>query len=277
MINRTLFLLLSIIFIALISCSKGDADENTIPQSFTQKIVVEKYTGEWCGACVGAGSFFKNNETTKNFIGVAIHAGSSSKPDRYKSNQACVTMYSHLNRQLRHQGLSSISFPNIMFNRTAVNSDQIINGTTSNTWSTAFEDLSSSAANCGLSIESELSGTTLSGTVSYVLKETILNDPAITVYLVENELDGSQQVSANASYKHQRVLRELMTEKEGHPIDGSITNQKLSFAFDSVDISEYNSANLVVIAFIHESGDDYLKRRILNGQQVSAGLTQNFD
>jgi hypothetical protein len=246
----------------------------TIPSTFTTKVVLEKYTGEWCGACPSAGQFYSEKKSTDGtqFIGVAIHAD-----DKY-ANPANEAIYRQLNSSLRHNpdGLS-IGFPNVMFNRSKGPNDQVINGFGNSDWSSKFDELKAATVSSGLSLETSITGDTLTAAVKHYHKTALEGNYAITAYLVENELNGSDQVSAGADYKQQHVLRELLTPAGGIPIDATMTDEILSLELSSVDISAYIAGNLEVIAFIHQDGATFSEQAIVNGQIVKAGENQSFD
>jgi thiol-disulfide isomerase/thioredoxin len=278
-LRNTLLLITASLLIFATSCTKeGVGPSNNIPATFTTKIVVEKYTGEWCGGCPSAGTLFTNLEAQypNQFIGVGIHAGSSH--DRYKDKEACKTMYSHLNYKLRHPGMLSIGFPNVMFNRDYnPSNNRIINGYSNTKWADRFAEVVAQPASCGLSLVTKLENGNLKTTVRYYLKEALEGEYAITAYLVESNLDGSEQASANASYMHSHVLRELLTDKNGIAISNAASSAIEEIVLEEVDVSEYKEADLEVIAFIHKTGSDYMSQQIMNGQKVHAGQTQNFD
>ena len=260
-------------------CGKKDNTVTLPPKAFTQKCVVEKYTGEWCGACPNAGSFFETMTTTypTKFIGVAIHAGS---PDRYASNASCQSMYSYLTQELKHPSFSgTIGFPNVMIMRSANPSNgAIIDGFGSSEWTGAVSNALAVKAPLGLSLETKVLGTTLSSTAKYQISTALpAGVYALTAYLVENELDGSLQTSAPAGYKQQHVLRELLTPKEGLTIDATKMNIPVAVTLNDVSLASYVAANCQVIAFIHKKGTSYDDKKIINGQIVKAGFNQNFD
>ncbi len=212
------------------------------------------------------------------FIGVAIHAGGA---DRYKDNQADIDMYSYLTSQLKSPSFSgTIGFPNVMFMRSPnpLNAN-IINGySTDLDWKMKVDAELAKASSCGLSLITTIAGSKLSGTVKWKISKALpAGTYGITAYLVENNLDGSMQVSASAGYKQQHVLRELLTPKDGSTVAVTTLDKSFELKLSEVDIAAYNAGNLEVIAFLHKKGTVYSDRMILNGQIVKAGATQAFD
>jgi hypothetical protein len=158
------------------------------------------------------------------------------------------------------------------------NSKQVVNGYKgSSAWSNKTAEELAEPVQCGLAINSALSGNNLKVTVKYHLKKALGPDHAITVYVVENGLDGSEQVSGGAGFMHKHTLRGLLTDKSGTSIDGKVVGETLELDPMEFDCSAFNKNKLEVIAFIHHLGSDYSDREIINGQSVHAGLNQNFD
>lgn len=270
------------VILSFSGCKKKTVTKDPITASFTQKCVVEKYTGEWCGNCPAAGSFFETAKTSypTKFIGVAIHAGSPGS-DQFMDHAANGTMYNYLYQQLKSPtGSTTIGFPNVMFMRSPNPSNGgIINGYNSSEWSGKLSSvLAQQPASAGLKIVSHVVGTTLSTTVSFQVSKALpAGSYAITAYLVENNLDGSKQVSAPSGYKQQHVLRELLTPQSGTTIDVTTLYKPFEVKLSDISIAGYKVADLEIVAFIHKNGSTYDDRQIVNGQIVKAGLTQNFD
>lgn len=272
-----LFALLTIL--SLSACNDDSAPGNgAVPATFTKKVVVEKFTGEWCGSCPAASRWMDDMsaEHGNKFIAVGIHSG--SQHDRYKDNPACKTMFSFLYQHLKHPGLSTIGFPNVMIGRSmSPTSNQVINGYSRSQWPAKTAEELAKTVHCGLAINSSFSGDKLNVTVKYHLKKALGPDHAITVYVTENDLDGSEQVSGGAGFKHKHTLRGLLTDKSGDAIDGTAVDQTMEMTFDGFDCTGYNKDKLEVIAFIHHLGSDYSDREIVNGQIAHAGSDQDFD
>jgi hypothetical protein len=258
--------------------SSGTPGTSNVPDVFTKKLVVEKFTGEWCGACPASSRWMDDMSAThgNKFIAVAVHAG--SQHDRYKDNPACKTMYSFLLSHLRHPGLTSIGFPNVMFNRNmSPTNNQVINGYGGNAWTSKAAAELAEEAKCGLAINSSFDGDNLNVTVKYHLKEALGPDHAVTVYVVEDGLDGSEQVSGGSGFTHKHTLRGLLTARDGDVFDGDNVGSTMELVLDPFDCSGFNKDKLEVIAFINHLGADYSDREILNGQSVHAGQDQDFD
>jgi hypothetical protein len=271
--------LLAVMSLTACKDNGSSAPTGEIPSVFTKKLVVEKFTGEWCGACPASSRWMDDmaEEHGDKFIAIAIHAG--SQHDRYKDNPACKTAYSFLLSHLRHPGLSSIGFPNVMFNRNLNSSNnQVINSYTgSRDWTAKAKEEIAEEATCGLSIQSSFEGNNLKVTVKYHLKKALGSNHAVTVYVTENGLDGSEQVSGGSGFMHKHTLRGLLTAKSGDLIDGDAVGETFEMVLDPFDCTGFNKDKLEVVAFINHDGDDYTDREIINGQSVHAGSDQSFD
>jgi hypothetical protein len=269
------------VMLSLSACSDKEATpgDGTIPDAFTQKVVIEEFTGEWCGACPAASNWMEgmSDQHGNKVIGVGVHAG--SQHDRYKDNPACKTAYSFLYNHLRHPGLSSIGFPNLMFNRNLnPANNQVINSYTGKAnWTSKVNQELGETAKGGLAINTSFDGANINVTVKYHLKKALGSDHAITVYLTEDDLDGSEQVSAGAGFMHKHTLRGILTAKDGTAIDGDAVGQTMELVLDPFEWTGYNKSKLKVIAFINHLGADYTDREIINGQIVKAGENQDFD
>src|SRR5262245_58440398 len=86
-------LLLSAVVVASLftACKKDDDKKEptgpTVPSSYTQKVVLEEFTGAWCGWCVD-GHYKMETMTTDNagkFIGVCVHYGDGMQISSYAS------------------------------------------------------------------------------------------------------------------------------------------------------------------------------------------------
>ncbi len=251
---------------------------DNVPATFTKKVVVEKFTGEWCGYCPAAGSFYDDMVAKhgSKFIGVAIHAGSGA--DRYKDNQACKDMYAFHWRVTNKPGNTRVGFPNVMFDRKkSLTTQTIFNGYGSGAWAGQVDKALAEPAKAGLAISSKVEGTNLVVNVSYHLKEALDGEYAITVLVVENGLDGSKQASAQQPYTQNHVLRGLLTNDNGYLIDATVVGKTESFEANDFDISEFNKDNLEVIAFLHKNGSSFDDNEIVNGQIAHVGKTVDFD
>jgi hypothetical protein len=256
----------------------GNNGGDNIPTAFTKKVVVEKFTGEWCGSCPPSSMFFDAmaDKHGSKFIGVGIHAGSGA--DRYKDNQACKDMYNFHWRVTNKPGNTSVGFPNVMFNRgKSLMTQTVFNGYKNSEWEGQLNKELAKPAKCGLAITSKVEGTNLVVNVSYHLKEALDGEHAVTVLVLENGLDGSKQVSAQQPFTHNHVLRGLLTNDNGYLIDGSVVGKTESFEANDFDISAYNKDNLEVVAFLHKNGTSFDDNEILNGQIAHDGETVDFD
>lgn len=133
------------------------------------------------------------------------------------------------------------------------------------------------SAEVGLAIQSAITGNTASCEVLISNNAEIIADTRLTVYLIENNLNAINQNGVTGSYTHNRVLRQVLSAGLGDPIDLAEVTGTISRSFNSFDISNYNSKNLYLIAFINKVGPNAETHEILNVQQVKLGNTKNWN
>lgn len=132
-------------------------------------------------------------------------------------------------------------------------------------------------SNVGLAIQSAITGNTASCEVLISNNQAIIADTRLTVYLIENSITAIDQNGVTGTYKHDRVLRRVLTAGLGNTIDLKDVSGTISRSFNSFDISSYNASNLYIIAFINKVGPNSDTHEILNVQQVKLGNTKNWN
>jgi len=80
----------SLLLILNVSCYHSEdvpAEEIVDPSEFTQKLLIEDFTGTWCVYCPGAGHAIEQAVANNNrFIPVAIHYRSISNPEEMQNS-----------------------------------------------------------------------------------------------------------------------------------------------------------------------------------------------
>ncbi|MBT8196082.1 MAG: hypothetical protein KJO64_06620, partial [Bacteroidia bacterium] len=110
---KKLLLFTAAVMIAFTSCKKDDDngggggdDIGPVPAAFTQKVLIEEFTGCWCGYCPDGATIV--DETMTQFpgqvYGAAIHQGDPME----------ISLYDKLDQKFNVTG-----FPTGMVNRTA--------------------------------------------------------------------------------------------------------------------------------------------------------------
>lgn len=234
----------------MFSCKKSD-DNSGFPVSFVKRVVVEEFAGEWCSACVAGAKQFQAvlDENPTKVFGVSIHFG-----DPFQLEYPTITSF------LIDQ-FNITYYPDALFDRTA---DKYKG------WSVQAQDRLEEKCNMGLKIETNIKDNKLDVKVdyaSYISYENI----HLTVYLVENNVPESSpgaQAFGGGNYIHQHVLKEVISEKVGDPIE--LPQQTiLTKEYLGINIAKYKKKDLKVLAFLHfNSAHDY---EVLNANQVNVG------
>ncbi|MDA9002655.1 Omp28-related outer membrane protein [Flavobacteriaceae bacterium] len=211
------------------------------PASFQKNVLIEDYTGTWCGYCprVSYGIELVKAETDKAVV-VAIH-----RQDEY-----------NFNAQALESLIGLTGYPTAMLNRTISwgypepnNIGQVIN-------------LTNGAADLGLSINPTTDGNTMD--IAIEVKFGIdysLAELALVVYVLEDDLFSNQEnytsyyggAAVLTNFEHDHVLRASLTDLLGDPIPQSSTTADNIFTqtiTTNVPSNVSNSDNLSVVAFV---------------------------
>lgn len=247
---------------------------------FTKKILVEQVGGAWNGYDPRVTYKLDNYKTAKpNCILMRIHGGSGTDPYKYQNYSTYVSAF----------GIGG--YPAVITNRQT-------------TWSENNADLDAALtapAPLGLAIQSSLSGTTISGTVSVKFDVTTSRPMKIVVALVENSLLYNQvnyygptggatpylYGGANPilNFSHNYVLRKTYTDVFGDaiPIATQVKGGVYSLPFAMTTSGVISSgasytvipANCSIVAFVID--DTNVVRGVYNVQTAPVGTTKNYD
>ncbi len=212
-----------------------------------RKIVVEDYTGTWCGFCPRvSGALESLHEETDDITVVAIHETANSFPDPMHFSQV----------QLLKDAFGVEGFPAARINR-SVN------------WQTPHpnSDVTSIAGldtNLALAINSELTGNELLVQVNVVYEEGSVQGDKLVVYLVEDGIINDQVNYYNddntsqfyqmgdpiPDFEHNEVLRNSLSGVLGDviPSTPSLTEYVRSFTINVP--SNYVIENLSIVAMV---------------------------
>ena len=293
---KKVFSLLCISAILISSCKKdnsttpdentdgGGSNNSTVPATFTQKVLIETFTGASQPQCtdgfVKQDAIVTNNPTKA--IPVAIHYGDAMENNQY------TLLASTFSSGLAPQ------FPSGMINRTPSLSMVIFNRTQ---WQSNFDVAKAKTAACGLAINSSISGTNANITVTAGYNSTLSGTYNLTVYLVENNVSGSgnmydQRNSYNSTtghpyagtgdpivgFQHDNVVRKVLSAGLGDALTSSnITVGGKEEKTYTTSIAGLNSNELYVVAFISKTGSSATDRTIMNVQKVKLGSNQSWD
>ena len=229
-----------------------------IPINFTKRVLIEDFTGTWCGWCprVSYGIEQVKAQTDKAEV-VAIHQGN----DPYNIST----------------GTYSVSgYPTANLNRTTTWTYP----ETSNV-SQAVALTSGVNPKLGVAITSTLTNGTISADVKVKFGFDFSN-VKLVVYVVENGLIYNQTNyttyygggSTISNFEHNHVLRKVVTNISGDAITGNTNyNDLYSKTFSiSIPSSVFNSAKLDIVAFvIDENG------KAINVRTGKVGTSQTFE
>jgi thiol-disulfide isomerase/thioredoxin len=227
------------------------------------KVIVEDYTGTWCGYCPPvAHAIYELKEVYDNIISVGIH----------NNDELTIDQESDLRSEL---GISG--FPSARLNRTI-------------SWFDPYQisdvnSLLSEENNVAISIKSALENIDLEVNLRIVSNVELVNHKLV-IYLVESNLIYDQSNYFNyvedsyfynlgnpiENYSHQDVLRKSITNISGNALDliQPLTDYKFNF---NVEISpDFVQENLAIVAMVVDSNNN-----AINSQFSEVNLFQDFN
>lgn len=241
----------------------------TSPSAYSQKVLVEDYTGTWCGWCTRVWHAINLAKQQSNkIVSVAVHVDGND-PFKYEGSQSLRTTF----------GVGGL--PAGRINRTTIwtnpeheNVDQVVNKT-------------GPVADLGLSISSTLNNNVIDFSVKVGFVQNFSEPLNIVVYLVENGLVYSQ-VNYNSyvaggqspipNFTHNDVLRAIYTDVFGEtiPQNQTVTDAIYIKSFQKTipeSVSASNYQNLHLVAFV----TDATTKEVINVQEVRVGESKDFD
>jgi len=264
---------IAFIFISTLLLSCGGGDDDSFPEEnnpdtpiatskFTKKVLIEDFTGTWCGWCPRVSfGIEKVEEQTDQTVTVAIHRGSTDPYHFGESNIGSLDEGSYPTAKLNRNILWNYPEPE--------NVTQIIH-------------LTNQVAQLGLSINSTLSGNTLTIDVNTTF-ETNLSETKQVVYLVEDNLNYDQTnyteyyngVSTISNFEHDNVLRKVLTNIFGDAIPSSESkkdNEYLANYDLTIPSQVTNVNNLKIVAFVVDHSGT-----VLNVQSARINQFKDYD
>jgi thiol-disulfide isomerase/thioredoxin len=266
----------------LLSCSETIVVENSpandlqappISGYFKKRVLIEDYTGTWCGNCVRvAYAIEKVQEETDDAVVVAIHNGND--PYDYADIQPLKKLVSPD---------EPFALPISRLNRTTVwmfpevtNKAQAINLTSANCGIGIALDAAVSNGNINLDVKlnfaQQYKGLKL---IVLVLENNLIHDQ--TNY---SSYYGGSNSPIYHNYVHKHVLRSSLTPLLGQEIGDPITKniivgQQLLIPFSvPVPASISNAANLSFVAIVTDQNNNALNSRAVNANESQA-MEQN--
>jgi Outer membrane protein Omp28 len=271
--KKIAFFSLFLILILSVSCSDTVVIENKPDQSanapaisgyFKKRVLIEDYTGTWCGNCTRvAYAIDEVNAATDKAVTVAIHNGN----DPYHF----VGIAPLKNLILPN---SPLALPVSRLNRTTVwtfpeptNIQQAL-------------DLTSNNSTVGLAINS----TVANGNIALDVKMKFVDnysDLKLVVYLLEDKLIYFQRNYTNyynavnpiLNYEHNHVLRNSLTNILGDAVNGTSNGSTVTKSFQlAVPSNIANANNISFVAFLVDSDN-----KAINARASKANENQQFE
>lgn len=272
---------------ALSSCQKDEPIEdnggNNVPSTFTQKVLLEEFSGAWCGWCPdGAYRLEEMMKANANILGVTIHQGDGMQ----------ISNYADFNTTFKVTG-----FPSGMVGRRPSMEDQKV-PMSRGYWSSNAAPQIAETASCGLKIDASSAG---SIKVTAGFNKVLSGDIRLTVYVIEDEVTGTGSPYDQANYyannpsfpthpyyskpakivgyKHMLVLRKVLSSVTlGDKIEGAalVAGGKFEKTF-SLDLGTMKADKVKIVAFVNEVGTTTLTHKVLNVQQVKLGESKGWD
>ncbi|WP_299462680.1 Omp28-related outer membrane protein [uncultured Microscilla sp.] len=252
----------------------------TIPASITQKVLIEEFTGTWCGYCPSGAKSVHDAELKypNQVIGIGIH---------YRDKME-TRMFAHLETILGNIN----SFPGATFNRKAFNGSKVSHPGNSNRNSGQIIN-NTTSPKLGIAIETNVNSSNEVEVLTYVgIKEK--GEYAITVYLIEDKVVGQgrgydqanyhndnssspfyQKGNPIKGYEHNATLRDILTDLNGFelPTCGQDADKIYKRMFKLKLDDSYNKDNCRIVAFV----TDKTSKEVINSQVVKVGETQAWN
>jgi len=263
-----------------------DFQISQVPSTFTKKVLIEEFTGAWCGYCPDGAYRVKNliNDNDGRVVAVSLHAGNPT------GDAMEIAHTNYLETTYQNTG-----FPSGMVDRVAIDGYTSLNR---GYWEYVANNQLLETAVCGLAIISKVNGQNATVEV-HAGFNSILNgdDYRLTVYLIEDGVTGSgygydQRNYYNTDpespfynlgdpiegYEHNHTLRAVLSESLGNAISSSsLVSGGEHIETYTVDLSSYNKKNLSIVAFVTYIGSTITEHEIMNVQKCDIDGFQDWD
>ena len=178
-------------------CKKTDGSSSplgTVPDHFAQRVMMEEWTGEWCGSCPYGESIIEQYKRTygDSVIVASIHESDWLANSAYNPVSYAFAQY-------------NFGFPCAAINRIKdpAGSDFWYS---SSHWTGRIPALMSQDHKTGIALISSFSGDSATIEVHVAFKETNTNDMRLNVFLVENNIAAHAQTGAGSGYVHLSLI-----------------------------------------------------------------------
>lgn len=271
-------LILASLLVTLVCCKKDKEDDTSstptpdpigeAPSSFTRKILIEHFTGEWNPNCPTGDDSLRAmiGLDTNQCIAVSIHQG-----DWLAQTAFFDSLSNHLG------GVNG--FPRASFNRRpALYGSQLDSLIISIfNWRQNLLPMMNQSASCGLALHSKVNANTVNLSVHAASNQSLSGDIRLSLYLIEDSIPSQNQLNAPAGYIHNYVLRKALNNTLGDTLTLSgIGKQIRNYTFD-ITGKYITKSNLKLIAFIHKVGTNPKEHEVLNTQQSRLNETKMWN
>jgi len=252
--KKIALLLLSFTLI-IASCKKEEptvtTSEDTLPSSFTKRVLLEDYT-KHCQFCIPVNSMIdsmKSAYPNRTLIPVLISAYHSTQIPYFDSINTIFTMS---------------SFPRAGIDRMpAINAGSETGSLVyaKEKWATNIDLELLKTTNFGLKLNSTLSGNNLNVTVK-IGSMTAATDKKLSVFIIEDDA-------------YYRTLRKVVTDFKGDNLTLS-ANGISEKTFNNIDVSGLNLARTSIVAFVHSFDEATQNFEVVNVNEVATGSSVSW-
>ncbi len=198
-----------------------------VPASFTQKVVLEENTGEWCGWCPEGAKIMEDAIAANpgKVIGIAIHDGDPMEVAAYNT---------------WHKGFTGVGgFPNGNVSRRDAGGR--------GSWMGWINSDLALTPSCGLAMVTKESGGLLDVDVYVGYNSAVTGETKLSVVITEDKVPQSSP-GAQSNYSstvtvdpntwtHGHVFRGVLTANEGNAVDLNSGEKYTKVSFKGVDLS----------------------------------------
>jgi hypothetical protein len=267
------------LLVLIFSCKKDKTTTTTnttpapipvgeVPTSFTRKVLIENFKGEWNPNCPVGDDSLKEmlSLDTAKIIAASIHQGD------------WLALTPFFNSISDHLGGVN-GFPRAAFNRVPASYGTQIDSTVISiyNWRQNLTALISLSATCGLAMVTKVDNDQLNVKVYIGYNDSILKNTHLTVYLIEDSVVSQNQSNAPLGYIHNHVVRDVLTSYNGDSVSLKGGNLLVKEFAVSLNGKYTNKNHLKVVALIHVVGVDYKENEVLNCQISTLGETKKWD
>ena len=234
----------------------------TIVAAFKHKVLVEEYTGNWCGNCprlLNAVDLLKQQTSNAIVVGTHLFGGDPfiSADGNALASQENVTNVptGKINRTINWTGPQN------------QNVQQVIN-------------LIAASSNTGIAIKSSIVGNTLNATINVGYAQPLTGAAKLVVYVVEDNLFATQtNYSSNLyggltsipNFKYNGILRKAISSLQGDAIPNTGADNAKDYSI-ALPTNINNVANAKIVAFVINSSGN-----VVNVQEAKVGEIKNYE